>query len=60
MKAYTTVSKNVLCLVWQELDTTQIMITVHFVKDIETSKFILSQKRREIPSNSVIETPDGN
>lgn len=60
MKAYTTASREVLCLVWQDLDTTQIMTTVHFVKDIEISEFISSQKRRGIPSNSVIETPDGN
>lgn len=60
MKAYTTASKDVLCLVWQDLGTSQIMTTVHYVEDIETSEFILSQKRHCIPSNPVIETPDGN
>lgn len=60
MKAYTTASEDVLCLVWQDLGTIQIMTTVHSVEDIETFEFISSQKRRGIPSNSVIETPDGN
>lgn len=60
IKAYTTASKDVLCLVWQDLGTTQMMTTVHSVEDIEISEFILSQKRRSIPLDSVIETPESN
>ncbi len=60
MKAYTTTLKAALWSVWQDLGTTQIMTTVHFVKDIEISEFISFQKQRGILSNSVIETPDSN
>ena len=60
MKAYTTISKDVLYLVWQNLSATQIMTTVHSVEDIKTSEFISSQKRCGILSSSVIKTPDCN
>lgn len=40
LKAYTTASKDVLCLVWQDLGTTQIMTTVHSVQDIKKSEYI--------------------
>ena len=60
MEAYTILLKDILCSVWQNLSITQIMTTVHSVEDIETSEFISSQKRNDIPLNSVIETLDDN
>ena len=54
MKIYITALKDRLCLVWQDLGSTQIMTAVHSIEDIETSEFISSQKQRGILSNSVI------
>ena len=49
-----------LCLVWQDLGTTQIMTIVHSVQDIEKSEYISHQKRRGIPTNSTVTTLDGS
>lgn len=51
MKAYTTVSKDILCLVWQNSGTTLIMTTMHLIQDIEKFKYIPNQKYYNIFSN---------
>ena len=48
-------TEDVLCFVWQDLGTTQIMTTVHSACDLESSVFLPKEKRRGIPTNSAIQ-----
>lgn len=41
----TTATPDVLCCVWQDLGTTQIMTTVHSASDLEKSEIIPKEKR---------------
>lgn len=47
---YITATLNVLCFVWPDLGTTQIMTTVHFASDLESSEFISKEKHQGIPN----------
>lgn len=57
-RTYTTATEDVLCLVWQDLGTTQVITTVHSASNLESSVFIPKEKRRGIPTNSVVQKPN--
>lgn len=40
IKIYITTTKNVFCFIWQDLETNQIMTTIHSTTDLNSSVFI--------------------
>lgn len=60
MRTYTTATPDVLCFVWQDLGTTQIMTTVHSARDLEKSEFIPKEKRRGISNDSMLQSTNGD
>lgn len=53
----TTVDDEVLCVVWQDLNTVQLMTTCHTLKEVNEHQLINGLKRNGIPLQSRISAP---
>ena len=61
MRTYTAATSQVLCFVWQDLGTTQIMTTVHSASNLEKLEFIPKEIRQGIiPNDSMLQLTNGN
>ena len=53
LEAHTIIDDDVLCMVWVDLNTVQLMTTAYSLSDVETSDFLSPKKRHGIPKNSI-------
>ena len=54
LKTHTVVDEKILCMIWVDLNTMQLMTTAYDISDIKTSYFLSSKRRHDISENSVI------
>ena len=54
LKTHTVVDEKILCMIWVDLNTMQLMTTAYDISDIKTSYFLPSKRRHDISEDSVI------